>query len=66
MFWHKSWQTPTIPQLAKIVMLHNFLSASQVKAALLGVAAGVVRENPIRLNISEKWILDLAQTKDAL
>lgn len=66
MFWHKSWQTPTIPPLAKIVMMRNFLSASQVKAALLGAAAGMVRENPIRLNISGKWRLDLAQTKDAL
>lgn len=47
-------------------MMRNFLSASQVKAALLGAAAGMVRENPIRLNISGKWRLDLAQTKDAL
>lgn len=26
----------------------------------------MVRENPIRLSVSDKWILDLAQTKDAL
>ena len=53
------------PRLAKIVM-YNFLSASQVKSALSGAAAEMARENPIRLNISVKWILDFAQTKDAL
>lgn len=66
MFWHKSWQTPTIPPLAKVVTMCSLLSASQVKAALLGAAARMVRENPIRLNISGKWRFDLAQTKDVL
>ena len=54
MFWHEFWQTPTIPRLAKVVMLYTFLSANQVKNALLGAAAEMMREDPIRFNISGK------------
>lgn len=31
-----------------------------------GTAADMMRENPTRLNISDKWILALAQTQDVV
>lgn len=46
-------------------MFSNFLSANVEKTAWVGTATEMMRESPIRPNVSDKCRLALAPTKDA-